>query len=371
MDVESAHTEDKVVRPLLYLSRADIEGLGIAMSQVVEAVQGAFLIKAGGAAVMPPKTTLHGPLGRFLQVMPAWLRAASSLDDGEARPVAASVAAPGDGDAAGVKLVGVFPDNPRSSLPATSAIIVLADVEVGLPVAVMEGGLITALRTGAVVGVAARHLARPDVTCVGVVGCGAQARSSVRALATVLPGLRTVRCYDTSAAAAEAFAREVPGLVAAEPASQEGRVAADLTVEVCSSPADVCSGAGVVVSAITMSEGVAPPLQAGCLEPGALAVALDYDAAWSPEAMAQCERFITDDIEQTLATKAQGPRLREIPSTLHADLGDVVAGRVAGRLSPADRVFCLALGMAVEDVVCARLVEAKARQAGVGTVLPR
>ena len=66
----------------------------------------------------------------------------------------------------------------------------------------MDAGVITAWRTGASVGVAARYLARADVDCIAVVGCGVQGRSSVRALAAVLPELRAVRCYDTSADAA-------------------------------------------------------------------------------------------------------------------------------------------------------------------------
>ena len=81
----------------------------------------------------------------------------------------------------------------------------LSDPGTGLPAAVMDAGAITAWRTGASVGVAARYLARPDVACVGVLGCGVQARAAVRALAAVLPELRTVRCHDAVEAAVGAF----------------------------------------------------------------------------------------------------------------------------------------------------------------------
>ena len=83
-------------------------------------------------------------------------------------------------------------------------------------------------------------------------------------------------------------------------------------------------GADVVVTAIPM-DGGRPPLDAGLLGRGALAVALDYDAAWTAAAMAECDRLVTDDRSQTLATKAAGAHLASLPA-IDADLGAVVAG---------------------------------------------
>jgi len=80
-----------------------------------------------------------------------------------------------------------------STLPLLSGVVILSDPADGAPLAVMDGGVITAWRTGAGVGVAVRHLGRPETQTAAVLGCGARARSSVRALAAVLPGLRRVR----------------------------------------------------------------------------------------------------------------------------------------------------------------------------------
>ena len=225
---------------------------------------------------MPPKLTLHGEAGAFTQVLAAALPA---------------------GEGQGVKWVSIVPANVARGLPAVNGLVVLADPRTGLPEAVMDAGLITAWRTGASVGVAARYLARPDVDCVGVLGCGAQGRSGVRALAAVRPGLRALRCHDVLPAAAAGLRAE---LEAEFP---------DVEFTVCRAAADVARGAGVVVTAITMVEGAVPPLGAGLLEPGALAVALDYDAAWSAAAMAACERFYCDDTATVLATRAAGVRL--------------------------------------------------------------
>ena len=74
-----------------------------------------------------------------------------------------------------------------------------------------------------------------------------------------------------------------------------------------------------------------PPLDAGLLEPGALAVALDYDAAWTPAAMAACDRFFCDDTAGACwPRKAAGARLAGIPGQIAGDLGELAAGRVPG-----------------------------------------
>jgi len=322
---------------LLYLTRAEIESLGIGAADVVDALDSGLREKGRGAVVMPPKTSLHGPERAFCQVLSAWL--------------------PGSG-ALGVKWVTIFPSNAAKGLPAVGGLVVLSDASTGRPQAILDGGVITAWRTGASAALAARYLARPDCDRVGLLGCGVQGKASVDALAAELPGLRTVLCHDAVPAAATAFVAEaaarLPGI----------------EVIVCDRPAAVARGAGVVVTAITMSDDVAPPLADGCLEPGGLAVALDYDAAWSAAAMAECERFYCDDTAQVLATRAHGPRLQGIPEAIAGDLGELAADLVEGRRDPGERLFCLNLGLAVEDVVTARLVLARARERGVGTLLP-
>ncbi|HSL96607.1 MAG TPA: ornithine cyclodeaminase family protein [Thermoleophilia bacterium] len=322
---------------LRYLTRAEIESLGIGPAEVVDALDAGLREKGRGAVVMPPKTTLHGPDRAFCQVLSAWLS---------------------DSGALGVKWVTIFPANAAKGLPAVGGLVVLSDASTGRPEAILDGGVITAWRTGASAALAARYLARPEVDCVGLLGCGVQGRASVDALAAELPGLRTVRCHDAVPAAAAAFVAEAPSRLPG------------VEVVVCDEPAAITCGAGVVVTAITMSEDVAPPLDAGRLEPGALAVALDYDAAWSTAAMAECARFYCDDTEQALATRAHGPRLQGIPETIAGDLGELAAGLVEGRRDPGERLFCLNLGLAVEDIVTARLVLERARERGVGTPLP-
>lgn len=320
---------------VLYLTRADLESLALGMAQVVDTIDAAFRATGRGAAALPPKASVHGEAGAFSQVM------AAALPDG-----------------LGAKWVCLFPTNLRRGLPTLHGLLVLSDPETGVPQAVMDATLVTALRTGASAALAARYLGRHDTDCIGVLGCGVQGRSSVRALAAVLPALRVVRCHDLRPEAAAAFAAELqPELPGVE-------------FRGCDRPAQVCHGAGVVVSAITMSEKVVPPLGAGLLEPGALAVALDYDAAWSSAAMAECDRFVVDDTAQVLATKAAGVRLAGIPARIHADLGELAAGAKVGRERPDERLFCMNLGVAIEDVAVGGLAYRRALECGRGRHLP-
>jgi ornithine cyclodeaminase/alanine dehydrogenase len=125
-----------------------------------------------------------------------------------------------------------------------------------------------------------------------------------------------------------------------------------------------------VVTAIR-GKRTAAPLSATALERGALAIALDYGAAWKPEAMSTCNRFICDDRAQVVATKAGLKYLQGIPEVIDADLGEVAAGILEGRQSADQRILCLNLGMAMEDMITARLVVDRAREIGVGLQLPR
>jgi len=322
---------------LLYLSRGDLESLGVSMLEVVDAVEAGCAAKGRGEVVMPPKLSLHGAGDAYSQVMAATL--------------------PGRGGL-GAKWVTLFPQNAAAGLAITNGLVVLSDPETGLPAAVMDAGAITAWRTGASVGVAARYLARPDATRAGVVGCGVQARAAVRALIAVLPGLREVVCYDADPDRAAGFTQDL------------GPEAPQLTFGCCATPAEAVAESGVVVSAITMTADIRPEIGPGLLRPGALAVALDYDAAWSPAAMAECDRFFCDDTATVRATQAAGTRLAAVPAAIAGDLGELAAGLVRGRETPDERLFCLNLGMALEDVVTGELALRRARELGVGRELP-
>jgi ornithine cyclodeaminase/alanine dehydrogenase-like protein (mu-crystallin family) len=361
---------------LIYLSRADVEGLGMTMREVLDVLDEGFKAKGRGLTEMPPKPGVHPRPDCFIHAMPAWVKPAVEPAYAEAAGPAASVPA-GEpaarlgtvaprmgrvtsrtGEVAGLKWVSGYPPNKERGIPYISGLIVLNDCETGFPVAVMDCAWVTAMRTGASVGIAARYLARMDTDTAAVVGCGVQARTSLRALVEELPALAEVRCYDIDRAANDAFIAEMAALFPA------------VRFVTCPSAPAAVRAAGVAVTAIPIVEEPAPELDAGVLRPGALAVALDYDADWTGAAMHECDAFFSDDVEQLLTTKAHGTYFAGVPDEVTADLGEVAAGLKKGRTSDDERIFCMNMGIAVDDMVTARVLYERAVARGAGVRLP-
>jgi len=149
-----------------------------------------------------------------------------------------------------------------------------------------------------------------------------------------------------------------------------GRLFPGLKFVSCSSPAEMIEGSDVVVTAIPMEAHRDPSLGPGLLKKGGLAVSLDYDSAWTDSAMRECDRFISDDIQQLLYTKQGGNYFRGIPEKIDAELGEVAAGLKPGRANDSERVFCMNMGIAVDDMVTAKLIYQRAIERRVGTKLP-
>jgi ornithine cyclodeaminase/alanine dehydrogenase len=322
---------------LLYLSRADVEALGVGMKDVLEAVETGFRLKGEGKTEMPPKPGIHPAGDAFIHAMPAYVQGV---------------------EAAGLKWVSGYPQNLEKGLPYITGLLVLNDPATGIPIAVMDCGWITAMRTGASVGVAAKHFGRDHATIAAFLGTGVQARTSLLALFETMPSLREVRCLDVSRTAVANFIGEMSAKLPG------------LQFTICDSPRELATRADVVVTAIPIVKEPSPPMDAGMLEEGALAVSLDYDSAWSAAAMRACDRFVADDVGQLLATKAHHVFFRNIPETIHADLGDVVAGRKPGRAHDKETIFAMNMGIAIDDMVTAKLLYDRAMAIGAGTRLP-
>lgn len=322
---------------LIYLSRRDVEDIGMTMAEVLEALDEGFRLKGLGKTEMPPKPGIHPRPDCFIHAMPAYVA---------------------EIEAAGLKWVSGYPPNPAIDLPYISGLVVLNDANSGLPIAVMDATWITAMRTGASAGICAKYLAVAHSSVVAIIGCGVQNRCSLEALRETLPRLREVRCYDMLPEASRRFVAEMlarfPGL----------------SFVVCGTALEAVRPADVVVSAIPIVVAPQPDLEAGTLKEGALAVALDYDSAWSSEAMRECDKFCSDDVSQLLATRAQGHYFSGIPDAIYADLGELAAHSKPGRESATERIFSMNMGIAVDDIVTAQAVYERAMTAGVGLRLP-
>jgi ornithine cyclodeaminase/alanine dehydrogenase len=180
----------------------------------------------------------------------------------------------------------------------------------------------------------------------------------LRALVEVLPKLSNVQCYDLYPEAARRFIEEMSPLYP------------KFHMVACSTPAEMIEYADVVVTAIPIVTEPKPPLHAGMLKEGSLAVSLDYDSAWESPAMKECDKFVSDDIDQLLATKEEGIYFSGIPESIYADLGELAAGVKPGRQNEGEKIFSMNMGIAVDDMVTAKMVYERALQKGIGTRWP-
>jgi ornithine cyclodeaminase/alanine dehydrogenase len=257
-------------------------------------------------------------------------------------------------NAVGMKWVGGYPENYRRTLPYITGLIVLNDVETGVPIAVMDCAWITAKRTGAATAVAARLLARPESRTVGVLGCGVQGRSNLEAL-TVTFTLKTVRAFDVDRATRESYAREM--------STQCG-----LDVVPVAEPRDAVAGCDIVVTAGPILRRPHATIQRGWFAEGSFASLVDFDSYWHPDALREVDKFCTDDEPQLEHYRHMG-YFQHIPP-IHADLGELVSGRRPGRETPQERTMACNLGLALDDIATAPLVYQRALKEGVGTWLP-
>ena len=319
---------------LLYLSQADVAAVGLTMKEIVGALEVAFREKGEGRVEMPPKPGIHpGGGDNFIHAMPAYIPAMKS---------------------AGIKWVAGFPENYKRGLPYITGLLILNDAETGLPLSVMDCVWITAKRTGAATAVAAKYLACPDSSVVGVLGCGVQGRSNVEAL-NVLFALKRVVAYDVDAGAARRYADEVGDRFGLE-------------VAVVKEPREAVSGCDIVVTAGPIMKEPHRTIQAGWLDEGAFASLVDFDSYWHPEAMREADKFCTDDVPQ-LRHYQEGGYFQGIPP-VYAGLGELATGQKPGRERPEERTMTANLGLAMDDMVVAPLLYRRAVEKGIGTWLP-
>ena len=232
--------------------------------------------------------------------------------------------------------------------------VLLSDRETGLPIAVLDGTVASAMRTGAIGGIAARALANPGSSIATLLGAGVQARTQLMALERTL-ALEEVRVHDVVAGRAAEFCE------------RERR--AGFRLVPVDDPAEAYAGSAVVVAA-TMAD--APFVPPEWLEPGSVFISI---SSLDPtlELIAACDVWVTDVWEHETGhhsrpfarALAAGVVTRE--QVIH--LGDLLVGNVSGRIARDQRIFVSPVGVGIEGVAEAWRVVRRARELGIGTPL--
>jgi len=332
----AAHMNAKPPPALIVLSRKDLTAL-VSFGDYVDAVADAFRMHAEGRSVAPPP--MHIPA------------------DGGGFHVKAGSLPIGPGYAA-FKVNGNFPDNRVThGLPTIQGAILLFDTSTGSPVALLDSIEITIKRTGAATAVAARYLARPESQVATIWGCGAQGRIQLGALRHALD-VRRVFLIDKDAAAAEAFAAEIAG---------EG-----LDVDVPVKPHLAARASDVIVTCTSSHAHFLGPED---VRAGTFIAAVGADnpekSEIDPALMARA-RVVTDLTEQCSYMGDLNHAIRAgtmQASDVHAELGELVAGRKPGRTEAHEITLFDGSGVGIQDVAASARAYELARKQGAGRSL--
>lgn len=310
------------------------------MDETVAAMKGGYAALSDGRAEVPLRANLpiapHEAVSLF---MPVYLQ-----DDA--------------GEALAVKVVSIFPHNQARGLPLIHAAVMVLEADTGRPLALLEGSTLTAIRTGAASGAATDILARADSQLAAVFGAGAQGRTQLEAVCTVRP-IQTVWVYDPDRERLEAFIAEMAG---------SGPIPADLRAAV--SPQQAVVETDIICTATTSTT---PVFDDGDLKPG---VHINGVGSYTPEMQeipAETVMRAVLVVDSRSASLAEaGDLIQPIrqggitAGHIHAELGEIVLGRVAGRTSETQVTFFKSVGVAVQDAVAARLALKNARKMGLG-----
>jgi ornithine cyclodeaminase/alanine dehydrogenase len=338
MDVENdpINKEKIMKQDLLYLSRKDVESVGLSISEVIEAVESGFVEMGNGRVEMPPKPGIHPGKGgnNFIHAMPAYIPALAS---------------------AGIKWVGGFPGNQAKGLPYISGLLILNDPDTGIPKAVMDCTWITAMRTGAASAVSAKYLARPESATIGILACGVQGHTHLEAMNALFP-LTAVRAFDID--------------------PDQSRKLADfahhrlgLAVTVVDDPRKAVGGCDIVVTSGPILKEPHATIKAGWLDAGVFVSCVDFDSYFTREALNEADKWTTDNRVQYRHYQTELGFFKNCPE-LYAELGELVTGQKPGRETPGEKNFAANLGLAMEDMTVAPLLYQRAVEKQIGTWLP-
>ena len=322
---------------VLFLSTRDVRAL-LTIDECTAAVEHAFRLQGEGKTLPPAVLSLHVPNGGF--------------------HVKAGVLTL-SGNYFAAKVNANFPDNPaRFTLPTIQGLVVLCDADNGAPLAIVDSREITALRTAAATAIAAKYLARPDSGVLTICGCGTQGRAQLAALTRMFP-LKTVFAYDKNPRQAFAFA---------------GELSTQLNMPITASDdlADCIRRCDICVTCTTSHE---PFVGEADVRAGLFIAAVGADNPHKQEihtAVMARSKIVCDVIEQCASMGDLHHALNAgavKPENVHAELGEIVAGRKRGRESAEEIIVFDSTGMALQDVAATALIYEKAIREEVGTVL--
>ncbi|MFQ6126083.1 MAG: ornithine cyclodeaminase family protein [Candidatus Heimdallarchaeota archaeon] len=319
------------------LSRTDVEHI-LTMKECIEVVRNAFIEFSEGNAITPIRNTIevreHNGIALY---MPAFLPNEESLE---------------------CKIVTVYSDNPTThNLPTILSTILLQNPETGEVLAIMDGTYLTAVRTGAVSGVAITHLARKDSKTVGLFGAGVQARTQLWA-ATNTSKVEQCKIFDINKAAVNSFVKEMSEKL-------------DIQINPVSSNKEAVEGADIILTATTSQtpvfkgEWVAPGTHIcgiGSFKPTTRE--LDTYIVKKAKIVVDSKEACLEEAGDLIIPLQEGAITKD---HIYAELGEIASGKKIARETDDEITLFKSVGLAIQDAAAAKLVYEKACERQIGT----
>lgn len=314
------------------------------MSLAIEVMESVFSLHQKEDYVLPNKSVLR------------WGDIDSETTRGRVNSMPASIG--GEFQSVGIKWISSSPTNPdKYGLPRASGIIILNDYETLFPKAIMDGMLLSAMRTGANSGVAAKYLAREDSKVLGLIGAGAQNKTQLMAMKSVLKNLTEVKINDLNKERAHLFAEEMNEKV-------------NLPIKVVDTAEEAVRGSDVFITA-TVSK--TPIVKYEWIDKGSLYLHVgSHECEY--EVIEKADKIVVDDWEElkhrgveTISLMYAEGEFNE--SRIDAQLGEIVNNIKHGRMNNDEFIYFNSVGMGIQDVALASIVYEKAVEKKIGKQL--
>ena len=326
---------------LTYLNGPDIETLALTDDEILHAIESSLASQGRGECVIEPRMHLAPKAGV----------------DGHFNVLRGAIGAPIN--MAGVKVVGDFVDNYKKNLPSEFGVLNLFDPRTGMPIAIIDATAITDMRTGAVTAIGAKHLARKNSKVLGHIGARGTAYWNVRLLDKLFD-FDEIRVHSARPESRNAFGE---------------RLSKDLgkPIRVCDNWLDTVAGADIVVEASRLREPT-PLLKTEWIKPGAFVVPYGTMSAVELNLTDIMSKLVVDDWGQckggqfgSLRAHVEAGKLSA--ETLHAEMGQVVAGLKPGRENDKENILFWHRGLSLSDIALGYAMLEKATRLGLGQKL--
>ena len=320
-----------------YLNRFDIEALGFTDAEILSAIEDSLRMQGKGETSIEPRMHIRpraGVEGHF-NVLRGWIG--------------------GEIDSAGTKVVGDFVDNYKSGRPSEYGLLTLFDPRMGAPKALIDATGITEMRTGAITALGAKYLAPEKPKVLGHIGARGTAYWNVRLLCHLFD-FEEVRVHSRRPESQEAFAEQLRADLGRE-------------ITVTNDWKSCLQDADIVVEASRLSE-PQPLLKTDWIKPGALVVPYGTMSAVELNLTDIMDKVVMDDWGQAHgvfgALREHVDQGKLTAETLHAELGQIVAGVKPGRGSAEETILFWHRGLSLSDIALGHAMLAKAKDMGVG-----